>query len=296
MDTGLTNGVKYYYVIRAYDGLNESLSSNVASAIPLDNDAPLPPTDLTAVDTPNDDGGSITLNWTPSASPDVIEQRIYRSTTSGGPYSLIATGFNNILNSYVDVGLNNGTRYYYVVRAFDGTNESANSNEASAIPLDNNVPNAPTNLTAADTPNGQGGSITLNWTVSTSPDVAQQRLYRSLISVCPYSLIQTFLDNSTNTYVDTGLTNNTTYYYVVRAYDGTQESPNSNEAFAMPLDNVGPVVNITSPTAGAYVRGTITIEADATDPGSGVARVDFFDWGAFIGTDSAAPYSVSWNT
>ncbi|MGH7273878.1 MAG: fibronectin type III domain-containing protein, partial [Nitrospiria bacterium] len=279
-DTGLTNGLRYFYVLRANDGDQESLNSNEASAIPLDNDAPLPPTNLTAVDTPNDDGGSITLNWTPSASTDVTEQRIYRSTTSGGPYFLVATGFNNTLNSYVDIGLINGTRYYYVIRAYDGFNESSNSNEASAIPLDNNVPNAPTNLTAMDTPNDQGGSITLNWVVSTSPDVTQQRVYRGLISGGPYNLIATFLNNTTNTYTDSGLTNDIPYYYVVRAYDGTQESPNSNEAFAIPLDNIGPTVSITSPTPGANVRGSITIDAIATDAGSGVARVDFFDWGA----------------
>jgi fibronectin type 3 domain-containing protein len=99
----------------------------------MDNLAPAQPTGLAASDTPNE-GGSITLIWTPSTSTDVIQQRIYRSLTSGGPYTQIATITNNTTNTYTDVGLTNGTTYYYVVRAYDGTNESANSNEASAVP------------------------------------------------------------------------------------------------------------------------------------------------------------------
>ena len=47
--------------------------------------------------------------------------------------------------------------------------------------------------------------------------------------------------SSTTAYTDSGLTDGTTYYYVVRAFDGATESPNSNEDSAAPVDNLVPV-------------------------------------------------------
>ncbi|GEM_PF-2997140 len=137
---------------------------------------PQPPANLIAADTPGDMGGSISLlNWTVSPSPDVTEQRIYRSTTSGGPYTTpVAVITDNVTSSYVDnSGLTNGTPYYYVLRAYDGFNESVNSNEANAIPL-NNLPPVitTTNLSSATVGGGYsrtlaviGGISPLTWSI-----------------------------------------------------------------------------------------------------------------------------------
>src|SRR4030067_3859392 len=50
---------------------------------------PSAPTVLSAVDTPSDNGNAINLSWTPSLSSGATEQRVYRSTTKGGPYNLV---------------------------------------------------------------------------------------------------------------------------------------------------------------------------------------------------------------
>ncbi|MEO5657741.1 MAG: hypothetical protein ABIO65_12640, partial [Nitrospiria bacterium] len=65
-------------------------------------------------------------------------QRVYRSLTAGGPYGLI-TSLVGTATGYTDSGLTNGTTYYYVVAAFDGTQEGAVSNEALGAPADNRV-------------------------------------------------------------------------------------------------------------------------------------------------------------
>src|SRR5690349_16949377 len=52
---------------------------------------------------------SVALAWT--ASSGATSYKVSRSTTSGGPYTQIGTPG---VASYADVGLTNGTTYYYV--------------------------------------------------------------------------------------------------------------------------------------------------------------------------------------
>ncbi|GMB01472.1 LamG-like jellyroll fold domain-containing protein [Pelosinus sp. IPA-1] len=73
----------------------------------------------------------VTLSW--DAVADAISYNVKRSTTAGGPYTVIATNVNG--TNYVDKTVTNGTTYYYVVTAVDASgNESTNSNEAFATP------------------------------------------------------------------------------------------------------------------------------------------------------------------
>jgi hypothetical protein len=72
----------------------------------------------------------ISLAWT--ASWGATSYPVKRATTSGGPYMQIGAP---TMASYTDSGLTNGTVYYYVVSALNGAGESANSAQASAIPV-----------------------------------------------------------------------------------------------------------------------------------------------------------------
>src|SRR5499427_7376474 len=63
-----------------------------------------------------------------------------------------------------------------------------------------------------------------------------------------------------------------------------------------PPDTTPPAVNLTAPSNGATVSGTVTVSANAAD-NVGVAGVQFTLDGANLGAeDTSAPYSVSWNT
>ncbi|MEW6303639.1 MAG: polysaccharide lyase family 8 super-sandwich domain-containing protein [Verrucomicrobiota bacterium] len=63
------------------------------------------------------------------------------------------------------------------------------------------------------------------------------------------------------------------------------------------VDNTGPTVSVTAPTAGAHIRGQgVTISATASD-GAGVAGVQFKVDGANANPeDTTSPYSITWNS
>lgn len=77
----------------------------------------------------------IDIVWT--CVPGNVTYNIYRSTTQGGPYTLVKAGHTSSYCTYADFGLVNGTTYYYRVTSVDETGlESLYSNEASATPVD----------------------------------------------------------------------------------------------------------------------------------------------------------------
>jgi hypothetical protein len=87
---------------------------------------PAAPTSLVA--TAGD--GSVDLSWNPVAG--AAGYRIFRSPVTAGGHVLVGTASGT---TFSDTDVENGTRYFYVVRALDAAgNEGAASNEAAATP------------------------------------------------------------------------------------------------------------------------------------------------------------------
>jgi hypothetical protein len=61
-----------------------------------------------------------------------------------------------------------------------------------------------------------------------------------------------------------------------------------------PGDTTPPTVSITSPTSGT-VTGTVSVQISASDA-SGIASVSLSANGSFVGSDSTAPFTISWDT
>jgi fibronectin type 3 domain-containing protein len=76
--------------------------------------------------------GKIDIVWSSVAGAD--NYNIYRSTTQGGPYTLVKAGHVTTYCVYADFGLTNDVTYYYVVTSVTNGVESLYSNEASATP------------------------------------------------------------------------------------------------------------------------------------------------------------------
>lgn len=217
----------YYYIVRSVIGLVEAADSNEASATIV---PPPAPSGLTAPV----NGMTATLHWTDNSTNETGFE-VYRSTTSGGSYTLVTTTAANA-TSYTDTPGPIGT-YYYVVRAMVGLAASAYSNEASATLV---PPAAPSGLTA--TPSGV--AVNLGWTDNSSYETSFE-VYRSTTSGGSYALIYTTASNATS-YTDTP-SGAGTYYYVVKAVAGVAASGYSNEASA----------SIVAPAAPTWLSGAI---------------------------------------
>ena len=109
---------------------------------------------------------SIQLDWNdnPNASVNETGFEIYRATTAGGPYQLIAITPANT-TSFVNTGLSSNTQYYYIVRAIGTSGAAAVNNEADAKTGEDVVPpTAPSNLTLQG---AFSSYASITWTAST---------------------------------------------------------------------------------------------------------------------------------
>jgi len=121
-DTGLTNGVTYYYVVTATNSAGESLPSAEVAVTPM-----LPaPSGVTA--TAGD--GFVALSWSPALGASGY--LLLRSTHSGGPYAALAT---NLGTAFTDTNVVNGITYYYALQSLFGAGgSSTDSAEVAATP------------------------------------------------------------------------------------------------------------------------------------------------------------------
>src|SRR5919109_139848 len=281
-DTTVTNGTTYFYVVQAVSSGGTSGNSNQASATPTA--PPLAPTGLTATAMSS---SQINLTWT--ASSGATSYNVLRSTTTGGPYTQIASGV--AATSFSDTGLAASTIYFYVVQAVNSAGTRGNSNEASATtPL--GPPLAPTNLTAT----AGDAQVSLSWTISDG--ATSYNVLRSTSSGGPYTQIAGGV--STTSYTDTTVSNGTTYFYVVQAVSSGGTSGNSNQAIstptAPPLAPTGLTatamsssqINLTwtaSSGATSYnVLRSTTTGGPYTQIASGVAATSFSDTGLSAST------------
>jgi hypothetical protein len=168
---------------------------------------------------------TMTANW--GASTGATGYSLDVSTD--GSFASFVTGYNNKdvgnLSSAVVTGLTANTTYYFRVRAYNsGGSSIVNSNMISATTLVE-VPPIPTaNAATSITQTG----FTANWTSSYTPlgyylDIATDNTFTAFLG--GYNNMDV---GNVTSYVITGLTARTIYYYRVRAYNVSGTSINSN--------------------------------------------------------------------
>ena len=123
-DTALRDGTLYYYRVCATNAAGDSAFSNEASGTtPLAK-----PTAATATAVSS---SQINLTWIDNSASET-GYKIERKRTAAGTFAQIAQVGANV-QSYHDTGLDHNTRYYYRVRATNGTINSDYSNMPNAL-------------------------------------------------------------------------------------------------------------------------------------------------------------------
>ena len=127
-DTGLINGVPYYYAVTAVDSAGrETPMSRVAKGTPLDLTSPAPPSGLTVLSLDRESGVA-ELAWSTSAEEDIRGYKVYRSLNEGPWTPITVVGQGQV---YTDRTVPAEDQVTYVVTAYDRAgNESLQSNIA----------------------------------------------------------------------------------------------------------------------------------------------------------------------
>lgn len=215
----------------------------------------------------------IKLSWTDNSSNE-IGFKIQRATNSGGPWPQIGTVEIGV--TYYDVGLNSSNVYYYRVCAYNAGGSSC-SNE------DNNSP-CPSNPQGL-IPTAGERKVDLDWDDNPETDIvgAGYNVYRSTERGGPYNKVNASLI-SQSAYSDGGLTDDTTYYYVVRAVDTlSNESGYSDERDATPQDLPPDAPNLLVATPG---NGSVQLDWNYDLPS------DFDHYNVYRAVVSGGPYEL----
>jgi chitin-binding protein len=167
---------------------------------------------------------------------------ITSSNTAAAQWPLTLGNAVNALNGNVRIGVLNTSNNTVTAQAHATNNRvysltSANIASAFLQVTPGNVPAAPTNLAAA----AGNAQVALTWTAASG--ATGYNVKRSTTNGGPYSNVATNVSGTS--YTNTGLTNGTTYYYVVTAVNASGESPVSTQASGTPSAPTGDTGGVT---------------------------------------------------
>jgi transcriptional regulator CtsR len=201
-------------------GCSKSVVKNVTVNPPPE--VPAAPGNLTATAASS---SRINLAWTDNASNET-GFKVERKTGAAGVYAEIASVLEANLTKFIDLNVTSSTQYFYRVRAFNVSGNSAYSNEANATTL-SNIPATPSNLAATPVSKTQ---INLTWTDNSTTEDSF-KIERKAGAAGTYMQLVAVGANVTS-YSNTGLFANGEYFYRVRASNADGNSAYSNEAGA----------------------------------------------------------------
>ncbi len=159
--TGLTNGTRYSFQVRASAGEVPGAASDVVTATPkAPPPPPAKPTGLTATA----GNGVVGLAWADPENSDITAYQ-YRQRAGGGSWStwlpIPSSGAGT--TAYTVTGLTNGTAYGFQVRALAGFTLGTNSDVVTATPASLAAPEVSVNFLTGE------GTARCCWPRATAP-------------------------------------------------------------------------------------------------------------------------------
>jgi parallel beta-helix repeat protein len=199
----------YQFIIWAND-TSDNWNSSSGLFTMQDTTPPTTPVELIVTDIPNDEGGALNITWDANTELDLDHYTLYSNKT--GSWT-VANEISAGTEYYIDTGLTDGTRYYYNISASDdASNESPQSATVSGVPADDLPPATPTAIAVTSLRNGD---LNITWNLNTD-DTQTYSIYSNKTGTW---ILLVNITHPQNSYVDTGLTSGTTYYYKISAWD-----------------------------------------------------------------------------
>jgi fibronectin type 3 domain-containing protein len=179
---------------------------------------------------------AILINWSANTEPDLVGYRVYRSTNSGGPFTLIATVGTQPAPSYLDNdqqnGLVNDQYYYYKISSFDTQGKESDLSRTNAVqiragmPPEERPPRVVNIKARASTK-----AVYVAWDKVTSSHIKGYNIYRGLSTSAGGVNWISSVPQGTPGYVDTSVTKSSAeqYTYIIRSFnENYTESENSD--------------------------------------------------------------------
>ena len=327
-NTGLSNGVTYFYVVSATNSSGESANSTEVSAAFFTNGIEYkitcPSGGGYALDNPNGGGANTGVDQVKYSG---VSQQWVLASMGGGYYEILSvlnglalteTNIESQLVLQAATGANsqlwtltaNGTNYN-IQNVASGENvddwsggsgtivgewDASSSNANQKWTLAGIAPPTPTGLNAI----AGNAQVSLAWNLCF--DTTGYNLQRSTTSGGPYTNI---VSQSGTSYTDSGLDNGTTYYYVLSATNAGGQSANSSEVGATPVAPPPVVLTVGPQTAGQF---SFSFQGQSNQNYVVETSTNLTDWSAvltnatpdgqflFIDTNATAParfYRVS---
>ena len=215
----------------------------------------------------------VSLVW--NAASGATGYNVKRATLRGGDYTNIASV---AVTSYTDNIVSNDVLYFYKVSATNNIGETVNSGLATAYPS-STPPAAPAGLTVHATSHVR---VDLAW--NSVLGATSYTIKRSTLDGGPYMAIASGQGTIFLTYADTGLTPNTTYYYVISATNNINASADSAQSSATTLPALPASWTysdggyVTTPGNATYTNGVFTVKGAGLDYGGGNADAFGFSY------------------
>jgi hypothetical protein len=232
---GLSNGTTYRFRVAATNAAGTGSPSRTSGAVVAG--APAPPTGVRGTA----GNGQATIRWTAPATNNGSTITGYVATPSLGGVAQPAVTFTSAATTETITGLSNAKSYTFSVAAKNANGIGPQSSASPAVTV--GTPLAPTNANAIP---GSGKAI-ISWTAPTSGNGSAISGYVVTAFVGFVPVAQTTFASTATTETFAGLSNGTTYRFMVAAtnVNGT----------GSPSSATGPVV-VGAPTVPANATGT----------------------------------------
>ncbi|MFA5857924.1 MAG: gliding motility-associated C-terminal domain-containing protein [Elusimicrobiota bacterium] len=234
-DSGLTNGVTYYYIIRARDEVpNDSMPSDIIYDHP---EKVVPPGDVSNFTVVKSSAGNtLVLTWINPGDIDFLKTSIVCST-QGYITNLFSGGiiYDGKRTDFVHTNLEDNVTYYYTAISYNTSFVYTDGVSTAAYPRDIMPPETVSGLKVTVIPTGR--ELRLEWSSSTARDFQEYKLYRSSNNL-EFGVVAV---STINHFIDLSVFNRVTYYYYITAVDEVpNESMRTDTVYAVAYDTVPP--------------------------------------------------------